>query len=246
MQIMEGARLQMLQLLQHRYGATVGELAQHVSLAPATVRRHLDILQRDRLISYTTVKKRTGRPEFAYSLTEAGQEALPKDYANLLTSLINEISNLEAQEVQNLDGQQLLETALQRASGRVAQQALHSLNGKGPQERLRRLTEILRERGFRPVVEQRQGEVYIQLLNCPFRAAALEHAGVCTFDRDLIASVLQRAVTKEQCIRDGDFVCCYRAFPNPLPSPFPISFTPSSTALPVAGRNRKAPATPGE
>ena len=46
---MEGTRLRILEHLQQE-NQTVGGLATIMGLAPATVRRHLDILQRDHLI----------------------------------------------------------------------------------------------------------------------------------------------------------------------------------------------------
>ena len=69
---MEGARLRILQLLQKHSNDTVEGLANAIGLAPATIRRHLDILQRDRLVTFEEVRKRTGRPEYSFYLTEGG------------------------------------------------------------------------------------------------------------------------------------------------------------------------------
>ena len=88
---MEGTRLRILQLLQKDGHATVEGLATGIGLAPATIRRHLDILQRDRLVGFDEVRKRTGRPEYSFYLTEDGQESLPKDYDRLLAMVVDEI-----------------------------------------------------------------------------------------------------------------------------------------------------------
>lgn len=67
-----------LEIIQNRKSETVNGLAQELSLAPATIRRHLDILQRDGLVTFTEVRHGTGRPEFSFSLTERGHETPSK------------------------------------------------------------------------------------------------------------------------------------------------------------------------
>ena len=54
---MEGTRLGILTLLQ-RQSATVDQLRTELGLAAATVRRHLDILQRDRLVTFQAVRRK--------------------------------------------------------------------------------------------------------------------------------------------------------------------------------------------
>ena len=95
---MEGSRLRILRLLQRQEHASVEQLSKEMELASATVRRHLDILQRDQLVSFTQVKKKTGRPEHTYYLTETGQETLPKNYSSLLSRLLEEIRSLDLPE----------------------------------------------------------------------------------------------------------------------------------------------------
>ena len=74
---MEGTRLLILQLLQKNNSDTVEGLAKAIGLAPATIRRHLDILQRDRFVAFEEIRKKTGRPEYSFFLTHDGPETLP-------------------------------------------------------------------------------------------------------------------------------------------------------------------------
>ena len=90
---MVGTRLQILVTLQRNGRETVENLARSLELVLATIRHHMDILQRDHLISFQEVKRPTGRPEYSFFLTEAGHEALPKNYGRLLDSLFQEISS---------------------------------------------------------------------------------------------------------------------------------------------------------
>ena len=88
---MEGSRFRILQQLQKKTNDSVGGLAESMGLAPATIRRHLDILQRDRLVAFEEVRKKTGRPDYSFYLTEDGHQALPKSYDVLLRLLVDEL-----------------------------------------------------------------------------------------------------------------------------------------------------------
>ena len=207
---MEGSRIRILKLLQRQEHASVEHLSKEMDLASATVRRHLDILQRDQLVSFAQVKKKTGRPEHTYYLTEAGQETLPKDYSSLLSRLLQEMSSLSNEEVSSLSGDGVVELAFQRMAEHTVEKATvgpsNSLH-----DRIARATEVLEAEKFEPSIEESNGSVRIRLHNCPFRAVALKTATVCTYDRLVLSSILGNDVKLEQCMRDGGEACCYVA-----------------------------------
>ena len=204
---MGGTRLRILQLLQNNNNDTVEGLANAIGLAPATIRRHLDILQRDRLVTFEEVRKRTGRPEYSFYLTEVGQEALPKDYDRLLGKMVQELSAMTPEDTRDRTGQQILELVFLRLSKGVTQMYETELAGKDLAHRLRTLEGHLGQENFSPETEVVGGELRIKLLNCPFRSAALQNKAVCTFDLNLISSMLEMDVEREQCIHDGDSGC---------------------------------------
>ena len=208
---MEGSRLRILQLLQKNHSYTVDGLSNALGLAPATIRRHLDILQRDRLVDFREVRKRTGRPEYSFYLTEAGHESLPKEYDQLLGMMVEEISYLEAEHTRAKNGQQILDLVFERMSDRVADGYSEELDGKGMSSRLDTLTRHLEEANFFPDVEVADGRILIRLQNCPFRSVALQNKSVCGFDLNLIGSLLDADVERQECIHDGDNSCMYTA-----------------------------------
>ena len=208
---MEGSRLRVLQLLQKNGTQTVDGLAEAIGLAPATVRRHLDILQRDRLVAFREVRKKTGRPEHSFYLTEGGHEALPKGYDQLLAMVVEEFSSLTADDTASRTGQQLLELVFRRLSNSVVETYAGELAGKGLDHRLATLTHHLGQANFSPEVAISDGILRIKLLNCPFRSVALQNKAVCTFDHSLISSILEVGVEQEECIHDGDQSCMYTA-----------------------------------
>ena len=208
---MEGTRLKIIQILQRKGQANVAELALDLGLAPATTRRHLDILQRDNLVGFVQVKKKTGRPKYSFSLTEAGQESLPKDYPKLLTSLIKEISSLTPQDTSKKSGDQVLDLLFKRMASQTARQHREQWEGQSASTRLSTLLRILEEEEFLPQAEGNSDGVRIQLLNCPFRSVALGHKAVCGFDGHLISTLLGVPAIQEECINNGDSYCVYHA-----------------------------------
>jgi DeoR family suf operon transcriptional repressor len=197
--------------LQKQRADTVEGLAKGIGLASATIRRHLDILQRDRLVSFREIRKKTGRPEHSFYLTEGGQEALPKNYDQLLGMVVNEISDLTPADMTGKSGQELLSLLFLRLSQRVARRFDADLAGKDVGQRLQALMGHLRTEEFFPAASVSNGALRINLHNCPYRTVALQNKAVCAFDLGLISSLLALDVTRQECISDGDAGCMYTA-----------------------------------
>jgi predicted ArsR family transcriptional regulator len=146
---LEGARLKILAIIRERGSATIDQLSQEIALASATIRRHLDILQRDRLVTFQQVHKKLGRPEFVYSLTEEGHESGYRDYQKLLTLLLSQIKVSSHEELANKDGEELVQCLIGRISDQISacytEPALPS-----PEARIARLEQALTDGGFSP------------------------------------------------------------------------------------------------
>ena len=206
---MEEPRPRILQLLQQHGRASVAQLAGEIGLASATVRRHLDVLQRDHLIAFDLVRKITGRPEHAYYLTEQGQEVLPKGYDRLLDSLLQEAGTPPGDEGGAYSGEGPLQSLLQRAALRAVGGYPDGPSGDSFSTRLSRVEEITEQQGFSPEIEQVGGAVRIWLRNCPFRRVAMTNAAVCTYDKALLSEILGSEPVLENTIRDGGHWCSY-------------------------------------
>ncbi len=208
---MEGTRRRILQQLQRNGTDTVDGLATSIGLAPATIRRHLDILQRDRMVAYEEVRKKMGRPEYSFYLTEEGQEALPKGYDRLLGMMMEEMSALSTDDTEARDGSDLLKLVFTRISGKVSSQYEDQTEGKGLDDRLTTLIHHLEQDDFFPEAEVVDGTLQIRLFNCPFRSVAMQNKAVCTFDLNLISNILDMEISRQECIHDGDGRCMYTA-----------------------------------
>jgi predicted ArsR family transcriptional regulator len=206
---LEGTRLKILAIIREGGAATVEQLAQETNLSSATIRRHLDILQRDHLVSYRESRKQLGRPEFVYSLTEAGQEAGFRNYQALLTLLLSIIKEQSSARAEEDGGDFLAFLMLQVAdclTGSVPWDGSTSQDS-----RIARLQKALSDNGFDPLIDRVDGQVEVRLCNCPFRAVALCEEAVCLSDQRLIANILGVEPLRQASIREGDPLCCYTA-----------------------------------
>lgn len=207
---LEGSRLEILAIIHKQGSASIDQIAQEIGLAPGTVRRHLDILQRDRLVSFERARKKAGRPEFVYFLTEEGHESGYREYPKLLTLLLDELTTLTPTELVDKGGEELLRFLIGRISDQVSRPYMEP--GQLPQEvRVAKLKQALTDGGFSPEVTQGDRQVEIRLCNCPFRAVALCQKLVCHFDHGLIANILGVEPVCQYTIHDGNNTCCYSA-----------------------------------
>ena len=202
---MERSRERILRIIQQSGSANVDTLAGHLGLAPATVRRHLDILQRDGLVTYTEVRKPTGRPEYSFSLTERGHELMPKNYDALLSELLREIGARPAGELDGMSGREVLSDAFETLGKRAGAEYL----GRAAHDPVDAITVALRDRDFAPDVTRSSDGLKVKLTNCPFRSVALLDQSVCAFDASLISGLLGIPVRRETCIADGAQCCTY-------------------------------------
>lgn len=186
---MSVSRDNILTIIRQNNGVNVDELAKQMQLAPATVRRHLDILERDGLVDHTEIRKPTGRPQYSFHLTEKGHDSVPKDYSRLLNELVSEIKNLPAENLSSRSGDDVLRESLERIGEK---RAATYLQGRRPVEAVAAAFE---EGGYDPIVETDEEGLRIRVTNCPYRRASIDDDIICTVDRSMVTSLLGKEIT---------------------------------------------------
>ncbi len=152
-----------------------------------------------------------GRPEFSFHLTEEGQETLPKGYKQFLGLMIEELGLLTVEDTNAHAGDQLLEFVIKRLSEQACQEIEEEVDGENLEHRLQALIRLLHKEDFSPEAEVVDATVNIRLHNCPFRSVALQDKAVCSFDSNLISTVLGLDVERSESIQNGHNSCMYRA-----------------------------------
>jgi predicted ArsR family transcriptional regulator len=207
----ESSRQTILEILRKRKQATIEDLTNLLGLAPATIRRHLDILMRDSLVSVGQVRRETGRPHYVFSLTEAGEDLFPKSYIRLTNRLIEEIVNLGPAETRGRSGQELAELVFEKMAERVAQTYASHVTGVTLEERLAEVTGLLTGEGIDLEWRPSEDGYYLLGHGCPCRKVVDGHPQVCSHHQRLLATLLRAEVELvEPSSVEEETYCVYR------------------------------------
>jgi len=207
---METTRQTILNILRRR-NATVEDLTKELSLAPATVRRHLDILSRDGHVNTTQERRKTGRPHYVYSLSEKGEDLFPKHYVRITNRLIEEIVALSPDETNGRSGVELADLVFEKMAQRMAQKIGPRIHGSCLNERIRATTEALADEGIVFDVEKRDGDYLLIGHGCPCPRVVPQNGHACAHDQRLLSLLLAADViyvAPEAIEREG--YCAYQ------------------------------------
>jgi DeoR family suf operon transcriptional repressor len=188
---------QILQYIQRHGEATVKALQALLDVSATAVREHLAHLQADGLLAARSVRRGPGRPHLVYTLTAKAHSLFPKQYDQLITLLLRELSDR--------DGPHELEQLLDRISRRLAHEYADRMAGTDVAARLDELRRLLEQRGV-PAEVPPDGES-IHLFACPYHDVAHAHPEVCSMERQMIEYVLGEKLVLEQSIREGSHRC---------------------------------------
>lgn len=186
----DGTREEILAILRRRERVGVEDLAAELGLAGATVRRHLDVLQRDNYVSVTQVRGQTGRPRHLFSLTEAGADLFPHHYVRLTQRLLGEIVGLDASETTGRSGGEIAALVFERMADRLATEYAPRVTGDTLEERVRSAVRLVADEGIDFEVTPRAGAVQLLGRGCPCTRLTGGKAGACDHDRRMLARIL--------------------------------------------------------
>ncbi len=199
----ESTRLRVVQRLKRWGKATVAELARDLNLSGVSLRRHLDILERDHLVVTQIQPRGRGRPVKVYRLTEAADRFFPERYSEFAVDLV--------QSVRELLGERALQRLLRYRTDQVIEQIRARLAGKSLRERVALLTEAMTEMGFLASWrEVRGGQFVLTQAHCPLRRVASVCPELCEQELRMHEEILQACVTRQCFIPHGETVCQYQ------------------------------------
>lgn len=204
---MQTTKQQILVLLKRTGSATVEEAAGALSVASMTARQHLINLERDGLVTSERVRRSNGRPHYLYSLTSKGEEMFPRRYDLLARILLDEIGVLSPQQIEGLTADDKRSLLIQRSADRLAERYRFQADGRGLEERVAGVTDVLHAiGGFAEWLHTDDG-YEIRDYNCVFASLVDEADGCCEGHLRLITQLLRWPVRHETIV-DGDVRCC--------------------------------------
>ena len=196
-----------LHKIKEQHSTTVEKLAEAADVSPVTVRHHLNALLADGSIEATPVRRSVGRPHMTYSLSEAGEELFPKNYFRLSTLLLEEIRDRFSPDV--------VTSIFNGVANRIANDNSERFEGLSFEGRLDFLVTLLEEEGFMARWEKNGDGYQLTEYGCPWLSIGEAHSEVCSFDKELINSVLKTRFQQNSCMLKGDPCCQFNiAAPN--------------------------------
>jgi predicted ArsR family transcriptional regulator len=207
---MERTRDQVVRLLHERGECSAADLAALIGVSPGSIRRHLDLMVADGLLSARLERQPRGRPVTRYSLSEAGEEqSSGEHYQRLLSRLSPALASLSADEVQGADGPAVLDRLFDHVAESVAAEYRPRVRGVTLGERVHQVTIALSEEGILEEVEDAGDHFRLRNLGCPYRSTATENHACCDADRRTIELLLGQPVQQVKTVAEGGLVCEY-------------------------------------
>lgn len=215
---MPAARSAILDRIKARGDATLQELADELGHTREAVRQQVSILlDQGWLVRESLPSEGRGRPEYRYTLSEAGDHLFPKHYDRMSLALVDTM----AEEL----GEQGLERLLAALTDRQVEEWRDRLAGQPLAERLKRLKGIYYEDDpWTDVNQDERGWVLVER-NCPFLNLAQRRPKLCSVTVSTLSRLLGVEVKREARFQDGDRRCVFRVLADrPLPDGFRFAF----------------------
>jgi predicted ArsR family transcriptional regulator len=186
------------------------QLAEHLGLSPAAIRRHLDALVADGLLverePRPSAHRGRGRPARTYALTDAGRAAFPHAY--------DDLANTALRYLRETGGEQAVAAFAEHRAATLAAKLRTAVDAGAPiNNRAEALAAALSDHGYASTTERvgadDSGVHGIQVCqhHCPVAHVAAEFPELCEAETRAFAEVLGTYVQRLATIAHGDGVC---------------------------------------
>jgi predicted ArsR family transcriptional regulator len=199
---MQDTRQRILTLLKMNGGLTTSDLSDMLGISATAVRRHLNTLQAQDLISHRTEQRGMGRPSFIYDLAAGASGVFPQSYAAFAASIL--------QDLVDLDGVEKLDELFNQRQKSRRQQYLSRIEGETLSDRVASLARLLESEGRMTTWQQLdEGHFILREHNCPILKIAEKFDHPCRCEIALFREILKAKIKRIGHIPDGDIACVY-------------------------------------
>jgi predicted ArsR family transcriptional regulator len=195
-------RLRVVHFLRKQGEASLSELGLGLGLSHVTLRRHLEDLMREGMVSPPEKRRRSGpgRPEQIYSLAAKAEALLPENYGELARSTL---SALEKEH-----GAEWLRRVLQEA-GVTTAATFRLVSDRDQPAFTTQMLAGLEARGYLPAIGTWSGRRCLTFAHCPYLDAARSSPVVCAYDQALLEALLGAPVVLFRRIAERDQQCIF-------------------------------------
>lgn len=191
-------------LILERGPQSAATLAERLGLSPAGVRRHIDALVADGLLSEREPRpspnRGRGRPGRVYALTDHGRAAFPHAYDDLATTALRYL--------RETGGDEAVTAFAEHRAAMLADVLDPSVDpSAAPAARANALADALTANGYAATTEAAASGVQICQHHCPVAHVAAEFPELCEAETRAFERVLDTYVQRLATIAHGDGVC---------------------------------------
>ena len=192
---------QILALLKQHGNLTIMDLANELEITEMAVRRHIQTLERDKLIRSDVKKQTMGRPSKVYQLAECGENLFPKRYKEFSLEILK---GLKAAGQEQL----IIDILLKRKEHLLKEHKKEHPN-EALSDRMENLRRIQDHDGYMPEIENKDGIIHFRELNCPYIEVAKEFPQICQAERGFIQDFIEADFVTLSSMVDGHTCCHY-------------------------------------
>jgi predicted ArsR family transcriptional regulator len=209
---------------------TAAALGERLNLSAAAIRRHIDALVADGIL--TEVEPRVsvlhprgrGRPARAYALTDAGRGSFGHAYDDLASTALRYLRETGGEEAVTAFAEHRARTLADRIQVKVTAK---------PDDRVAAVAEALTDEGYAASIEPAGHGIQICQHHCPVAHVAAEFPELCEAETRALADVLGTYVQRLATIAHGDGVCTTHVPIAPQSGP---SSSPQAQQQSLSGR----------
>jgi predicted ArsR family transcriptional regulator len=193
------ARGKIVAALRSRGGASAFDLALEFGLSANAIRQQFVLLERDGLVTGSSVRRGKTKPTVEYKLTPAAEKYFPQHYDRMLNAVLREV---------RATGGDAAVQAIFTSMGRRQSERLNSRIGERPvADRVVALTDLLRDAGVEADAEQTSGGFTIREHNCPYSKTVGEHPEICSVIHSVMQDVVAAQVVQTDSLATGGSEC---------------------------------------
>ena len=212
---MNETREQILNLIESEELSAI-EIAESLNLSAGAVRRHLDLLVADQLITShiprqdNTRKAVRGRPTSVFRLSDTSEMLKSAmDYRRLLGRIARALESFTDIEVSGKDGTEILELVSERLAELVAADYTPNLRAKTFEAKLVEVVSLLSEEGILRSIRTDKKGFILSTPSCPIKTLSRTTGAICEADRRSIELLIGTNVQQISTIAAGSHSCEY-------------------------------------
>ncbi|MFQ6080349.1 MAG: helix-turn-helix transcriptional regulator [Candidatus Bathyarchaeia archaeon] len=186
------------------------ELARKLGINESAVRRHLDALEREGLVSSKFERRERGRPKKMFSLTADGRAMFPRKSRALFSLLIQAITRRY--------GEEEVSSLMSVVAKNFAEKLITKEVRGDLENRLKQLVQLLDDYGFFTSLSKRGDKYVIEYRNCVFEDIIPQFGKyICKIDEEVTRKVAGEVdIEWKERIAEGDKRCLQIISPSGL------------------------------